>query len=769
MKINPDTSKLSLGVTFFIRFCLCVLGFGLGAAPTLVAAASDWNIEYAEPVRISTPLQIDSVLSSEIKKLTFSALGKSFPLHIKSNKSFINASTGLNIPPGVQLYAGSVENVPESWVRLTYANGTYSGAIYDGSELFFIDASPIATRALERAPGKGTSGPVMYRASDIQSSMTCALNGHSQEKFTYQALVDDLKASIPGLKTSRKALANGSLYQISVNIVADREYSAKVSGDSRTEILSQMNVVDGIFSEQVGVRIAINEIDVLSHNGSLTSNKSESLLGAFRDYAGRTHPGIAHLFTGKSLDGGGTLGIAYLDAICSDYGVGVSQAGGRGIGGALIVAHEFGHNFGAPHDNQGGSACAHESDQYLMNPYYNRSDQFSQCSISQMDRIISGAGCLTLVDGGGGPGGETDVLTPSKSSYTLGETVVIDYSDGSGSSRDWIGIFRKGDLTGSCQQNDQYVDWSYTNGARGTASFTGLEAGEYEAQLFSDDGYCYIGKAVQFTITSVDDGPSDTLTTTKATFSVGEAVVINYHDGSGSTRDWIGIFRQNDLTRSCEQNDRYLAWSYTNGKSGKVTFEGLTPGDYAAQLFSNDSYCHIGRSLAFSVNNEDDGGTDVPDSDLPYTGLKDSSGLCLTVDAARLIPQAKVMACSFGLSDAAQRWRLTEAGVLQSQSTGLCLTPGSVAVPADLFLEPCAMNPWFIWTHQDGVLINAHSPNVALTSAQVEGAWVSMKSQSGADDQQWQFGGALSSSLVGLLALLVRTRRQNLKATKASH
>ena len=776
-------------LTFFksgISICLFLLGMG----PAL--AAADWSIEHAEQARISAPVQAASAAGkSGTMSLTVSAFNKTFSLQLKTNERLVNSINNLTIPSGVILYAGTVEGNPDSWVRLTHINGSYAGAIYDGSELFFIDAGANASSALGQALKSAVSGPVMYRASDIKSSMTCGLEGHSVEQFSYKAFIKDLKISASTATANAPALASGTLNEIKMDIVADTEYSNRVSGDSRTAILSQMNVVDGIFVEQVGVKVAINGIDVLSSNGPLTSNRSESLLGAFRDYAGRSHPGLAHLFTGKDLDGGGTLGIAYLDAICSDWGVGVSQAGGRGVGGALTVAHEIGHNFGAPHDNQGGSPCDHVSNQYLMNPYYNQSDQFSQCSITQMDRMIERASCMRVInddgtggDGGdGGTGGDTDALTTPKSTYTLGESVVIEYHRGSGSSQDWIGIFKQGDLTSSCSQNDSYVDWVYTNGRSGSASFSGLAAGEYEAQLFLNDGYCYIGSSIRFSVTGTDDGPQNTLTTTKSAYTLGETVTIEYHEGSGSSLDWVGIFKQGDLTRSCDQNDSYVDWKYTNGRSGTLSFSGLAVGNYAAQLFSDDGYCYIGSSLQFSVTTGGDGGdggdgtdddgdgtddggddtgdTDVPDSNLPFTGLKDSAGLCLTVDSSRTPMRTKVAACSFALSDANQKWRLTEAGYLQSGSTGLCLTPGDLATPGTAYLAQCTTSRWFNWTHQNGVLTNARNPNYALTSPSTAGSPVAFAGVSGADNQKWQFGGALGMGLSGLVMLmLVRLRRR---------
>ncbi len=116
---------------------------------------------------------------------------------------------------------------------------------------------------------------------------------------------------------------------------------------------------------------------------------------------------------------------------------------------------------------------------------------------------------LNCASDGGGSG--DDVLTPSKNSYLNGETVSIQYIGGSGSKTDWIGIFESGNINEDCVAEDTYLTWKYTNGSAGTVHFSDLSPGSYQAQMFANDGYCYIGNPVSFSISNdgVDHCPDD--------------------------------------------------------------------------------------------------------------------------------------------------------------------------------------------------------------------------------------------------------------------
>ena len=93
-----------------------------------------------------------------------------------------------------------------------------------------------------------------------------------------------------------------------------------------------------------------------------------------------------------------TVGIAWTGALCQRrFGVSLTQATHNVTTDSLIAAHEFGHNFGAPHDGNSGSACESETGDFLMATRINGEDQFSSCSITEMqdDVTRARASCIT--------------------------------------------------------------------------------------------------------------------------------------------------------------------------------------------------------------------------------------------------------------------------------------------------------------------------------------------------------------------------------------
>jgi|GEM_PF-6317402 len=89
----------------------------------------------------------------------------------------------------------------------------------------------------------------------------------------------------------------------------------------------------------------------------------------------------------------------------------------------------------------------------------------------------------------------TPTISVSKSTYAIGEDIVVNFSDLPGNFYDWVGLFRPG------AANDAYQTFIYTQGTTsGTMVFRGRSiAGSYEARLFFDDSYS-LEQTVSFTV-----------------------------------------------------------------------------------------------------------------------------------------------------------------------------------------------------------------------------------------------------------------------------
>jgi catechol 2,3-dioxygenase-like lactoylglutathione lyase family enzyme len=122
-------------------------------------------------------------------------------------------------------------------------------------------------------------------------------------------------------------------------------------------------------------------------------------LGAYRQANSAVRArGLAHLVTGKDLDGN-TAGIAYVGTVCdAKLGVSLSQQAFGTTISALIMAHELGHNFGAAHDGEPGTPCASVNGGFIMAPSVSGFAAFSQCSVASMQPVIESASCVSAAE-----------------------------------------------------------------------------------------------------------------------------------------------------------------------------------------------------------------------------------------------------------------------------------------------------------------------------------------------------------------------------------
>lgn len=381
------------------RFVILVLACALLSGTALAAPPVGLRILQHEAMKVL------GAQDPAGRRLSFEAYGRRFDLRLERNDRmrFVDARR----TPGIEALRGTVEGAPGSWVRLTRTPAGLYGLMSDGQDLYAIEPAAAAAQHAVGPVAASGAEPVVYRLADTlmpPGEATCgvvslddlpALRARTGEQ-SFAEVGDELQALAATLPAQ----------QIEVAVVGDFEFSGlSFAGGLTPEaaIAARMNVVDGIYSSQIGVKIVVTEVTVFrSESDPFTATTVPSTLlnelGTWRrNTPSQTARGLTHLLTGRDLEGS-TVGIAFLGSLCSARaGAGLSQGTLSQLNSALVIAHEMGHNFGAPHDGETGSACETTSQSFLMAPRLNGNDQFSPCSLDRITPVVAAASCITAL------------------------------------------------------------------------------------------------------------------------------------------------------------------------------------------------------------------------------------------------------------------------------------------------------------------------------------------------------------------------------------
>jgi uncharacterized repeat protein (TIGR01451 family) len=393
-----------------LRRRLVAILAALGVASSALLAGESRAADGRFRVLHAEPVVLDG-LGSRPSHASFDAYGRRFDLVLESNARLLAGfdPAGRAAMSGMQVLRGTVQGAPGSWVRLTVDGDRQSGMVWDGRDLYVIEpAEDVEPRAVNPLAASGRK-PVVYRLSDTQADLgagTCTVvrPGRPPERVTgldeYRVLVGEL---------AQAAEASDLTGRLRVSALADYEYFqfATSAQSARNRIVEIFNNVDGIFSAQVGIQIELaGEVTVFQDPADpFTSSSGNDLLtqlAAYRESQSTLRStGVTHLVTGRDLEGS-TVGIAYIGTLCqARFAASISQ--GATTLTALVTAHEVGHNFGAPHDGEPAEAdepvnpCASTPRTFLMAPQLNGSDQFSQCSLAQIEPQVRAASCILPV------------------------------------------------------------------------------------------------------------------------------------------------------------------------------------------------------------------------------------------------------------------------------------------------------------------------------------------------------------------------------------
>jgi hypothetical protein len=322
--------------------------------------------------------------------LDFTAFGRGYRLQLASNDRLARLAAGSS----VQLYKGVVEGVPHSWARITVRDGLPRGMVWDGRELFIVEAAPDAVN-------DGAAGTVMYKLSDAVLEQGISFGDDAvavprEAADAYDSLVGELRANTLARE------AGVATQGVEISVLADAAFLARFANETqaRDAILTRLNNVDGIFSSQIGVELQVESVEIagdLANSLPAATNSSKLLeeLGLLRRRTGAlSATGLTHLFTGRDLDGD-TAGVAYTLALCSPrYAASLSMVHNSVALDSLITAHEIGHVFGAPHDGTQQCTSAPQGD-FIMTPRLDTSvTSFSQCSVDEIEEVLDSYSCV---------------------------------------------------------------------------------------------------------------------------------------------------------------------------------------------------------------------------------------------------------------------------------------------------------------------------------------------------------------------------------------
>jgi hypothetical protein len=372
-------------------------------APSVAAANDDGRtgrITYFEPLRaLPTPSSAGQrKAGSPAQHLRFDAFGRRFDISLGSNDRLMLSKPAHS---QLELYAGAIDGIAGSWVRLATKGDVVHGMMWDGTQLYAIEPTAEVRDALAQPLPADAPQTIVFRLADVtmdQGATSCATESSpTKGSDAFAALTGELKSSAVAMQ------AMGATRRLDVSALSDANFRARYGSDqeARDAILTRLNNVDGIYSSQLAIEIHVASVSVPDAASDQLSDATvpNTLLRELAMLRKRSpelnSQGLTHLFTSRDLDGT-TIGIAYLDSVCdSQNAVGLTESRNVWLD-SLVAAHEMGHNFGADHDGDAQGSCPNTpSSGFLMAPVVSGTDDFSPCSLTRMRQRTQRASCIT--------------------------------------------------------------------------------------------------------------------------------------------------------------------------------------------------------------------------------------------------------------------------------------------------------------------------------------------------------------------------------------
>lgn len=190
--------------------------------------------------------------------------------------------------------------------------------------------------------------------------------------------------------------------------------------------------------------------------------------------------------------------------------------------------------------------------------------------------------------------GPIPLLNTDQTEYSLGNDVIVSFTNGPNLTNDWIGIYKMGVNAGDAQS----TAWQYVRNSNGSLTFNNLPKGYYYASYFLQNSYNNIGNKTFF---KVGDIVTD-LWINKPVYELGEQITASWTDAPGIVKDWLGIYHEGDNPNI----QPLISYQYFQGlANGNTQIETQNmpnqPGNYYIVMFTNDSYNEVSNRVSFEI------------------------------------------------------------------------------------------------------------------------------------------------------------------------
>lgn len=291
------------------------------------------------PMTTGAPFDVRVVIAGVVRTLTLA------PHDVRAPGFQLLVDDGIRLrqvpTPASITYRGQVVGLPDSQVAASLVDGQLAATIHlEGSTLgqsTLWAVQPLSTfnAALPR------ESHVVYRGSDvIQPRSLCGVTAQGR----------DIDHGHGGVAPAAVKICEIAL---DVDLAYFNRYGSNLT-QVQNQVTSVMNAVGVIYLRDVEIDYMVTAMIVRTTN-IYTWTDINALLTDFRNHWNANHGGIvrdvAHLFTGEGTFSG-TIGLAFVGAICETFGYGVSLAYSPTLAtNTGLVAHEIGHNWNAGHCN----------------------------------------------------------------------------------------------------------------------------------------------------------------------------------------------------------------------------------------------------------------------------------------------------------------------------------------------------------------------------------------------------------------------------------